>query len=296
MPLVTEIAKKILRRFGIEDYVAKPYHRFRRARFVQRYGAITRFTLVLDDLEVTFSTEDDRSKYWFFPKYDGGKIYEEPVTRLIVQHLRSAKCFADIGANIGYYTCLACKAMSAGSIYAFEMDGHNYSILTQNISLNGCGSVRSFNTAVMDTQGVVHYEVVEDRLSAGLRISLKTPPEINSLVEVPAIGLDEFFDHIGEVPDITKIDVEGAEFKVLSGMHRILEHDQPTLFIELHPDMLPLFGSCAEDVVQLLLNSGYSIYEVQHMRKFSDRAALRKVEVGTRLTSNTMLYAYIDHS
>ena len=39
-----------------------------------------------------FSTEDNYSKRWFFPRYNGGKIHESVVTMFILEALEGAKC------------------------------------------------------------------------------------------------------------------------------------------------------------------------------------------------------------
>jgi len=47
-----------------------------------------------------------------------------------------------------------------------------------------------------------------------------------------------------------KIDVEGAEFKVLAGMERLIARDHPTFAVELSDWWLHALGSSAEQVVQ----------------------------------------------
>ncbi len=51
------------------------------------------------------------------------------------------------------------------------------------------------------------------------------------MVEVPTITVDELMSG-GPPVSLVKIDVEGAEDKVLAGMTRILAEDRPIIFTE----------------------------------------------------------------
>ena len=59
-----------------------------------------------------------------------------------------------------------------------------------------------------------------------------TSPEQTPLL-VPTVSLDGFE---GPPPDLIKIDVEGAEARVLRGCRRILSDFRPVLFLALHGD------------------------------------------------------------
>ena len=58
-----------------------------------------------------------------------------------------------------------------------------------------------------------------------------------------------------------KIDVEGAEAKVLKGAAKLLNGpNRPRLiFVEVHPDFLPAFGDSPEGVEELLRSAGYTL-------------------------------------
>lgn len=59
-------------------------------------------------------------------------------------------------------------------------------------------------------------------------------------------------------PDIVKIDVHGAEGKVLSGMKNVLAKNVRRLFCELHDD---LHGCTVSDLVRLLEEGGLAVSE-----------------------------------
>jgi len=293
MSLIKRIARNGLRILGVEDQVVGPYRRLRAFFFRRKYGDITRFELQIDTTKVIFSTEDYRSKYWIFPRLENGKIYEEPVTRLLMRRLQSAKCFADVGTFVGYYSCIACKTMLHGSIYAFEMDSQNYALLMKNVELNGCANIQAFNVAVMDVPGPVSYYADEDRLSAGWGVSNDVAAGREGLTSVSAISLDAFFAQRDELPDVVKIDVEGAEAKVLSGMSHILKTKPPDLFIEIHPDKLPGFQSSLGEIISMLVNLGYNLDEIVGMRGRGKRVRLKSLKPGSNLERNSIICAHV---
>ena len=54
-------------------------------------------------------------------------------------------------------------------------------------------------------------------------------------MEVEVLSLDDFvFEGKHHPPDFIKVDVEGAEGKVLGGARRVLETYRPVLLIDLH--------------------------------------------------------------
>ena len=114
-------------------------------------------------------------------------------------------------------------------------------------------------------------------------------PEQSNLVTVPAFTLDKFFEEEEILPDVIKIDVEGAEFQVLTGMRNILSNKRPILFLEIHPKKL-LFNYSVKDILSLMHNHGFQMCEIFEMRGFNIHHELRKIDVNTPLNKNTMLY------
>ena len=82
----------------------------------------------------------------------------------------------------------------------------------------------------------------------------KTSPE-NSGVGVPMTTLDSYF---GETRVAAcKVDVEGAEGRVLAGMRQILARDHPALVIEFHG------GEGATVAAGILREHGYEIFDLR---------------------------------
>lgn len=259
----------------------------------KKYGGMKECTFEVKGTKIKFSTEDPYSRLWLYMRFGKGRIHEESVTDLIVSNLKSCKCFVDVGAHLGYYTLLVSKLMPEGIIYAFEMDKVSYDLLEKNLKLNGCKNVFSYNAAVTDLEGMVSY--AGDANSPNPALSLNVNNEkvtTKQMKAVQGVTLDKFFHDKKIIPDVIKIDVEGAELKVLSGMQNLLDKNNIRLFVEIHPmRLLSRYQSSANTITSLLMDKNYDVFEIKNKRDSSDTAVLRKLRRGDRLFRNTMLYA-----
>lgn len=65
--------------------------------------------------------------------------------------------------------------------------------------------------------------------------------------------------------DIVKIDVHGAEVKVLRGMKEALKNDIKHILLELHTDHMLVEGTHRE-AISLMLEAGFTLYELNEFR------------------------------
>lgn len=145
----------------------------------------------------------------------------------ILQELCAEDIFYDIGANTGLYTCFAAKQCS--HIVAFEPHPQNFVELRQNASRNG-GNVTVMDLALSDTAGTVglslpsvdatHYPDGDSPGFGGAAITEET-----SDIEVDTVRGDQLVDDgVIHSPNVVKIDVEGAEPKVIKGLTSALRN------------------------------------------------------------------------
>ena len=255
-------------------------------------GQSQTFEYTLNDVTVRFCTEDQDSYSWFFPRYAEGRIHERKVTEMLLQTIDGAKCFVDIGAYLGWYTCLASQHMPQGKVYGFEMDALNYALLQKNLMINDSKNVEAHNLAVSDSLGILRYEREDSHPSPILRLSTEEMIDNSSnLIPVAAITLDVFFQNKYIKPDVVKIDVEGAETKVLRGMTRLLRNYNPTLFLEIHPANLPLYKSSVSAILMLLMENEYKVFEIDDMRGQNSWLKLNELSPESVIENNSMIYA-----
>jgi hypothetical protein len=81
----------------------------------REYSDLGDFRAQVNGMEILFSTKDTYSKRWFYPRYLNGGIHEEHVTRMILDNLTDSP-FVDVGANLGWYTCVVSKFLPQQTI------------------------------------------------------------------------------------------------------------------------------------------------------------------------------------
>ncbi len=190
--------------------------------------------------------------------------FDEGMTRFLLEFLRPGMTFYDVGAHFGYFTVLAARIVGeSGTVHAFEPTPATFSILAENVS--GKANVVPNNLAVDSRTGSV---IVNDY---GLRFSafnslfdprLSRPASATfgrAQVPIAAVALDDYAAG-GRAPDFVKIDAEGCEHRVLSGMARIIEAHRPVVAVEVG-DWGIEGTTPSRDVVRALLDMGYGVHE-----------------------------------
>jgi FkbM family methyltransferase len=169
--------------------------------------------------------------------------FERFECELFVDAIRPGMTVLDLGANIGYYTLLASRAVGhVGSVYAFEPDPRSFRSLCANVEVNGARNVRTFEAAVSARPGSRTLYLSETATHSGLHRSMgdanPTPHPIDT------VALDDL--HIARV-DVVKMDIEGEEPAALDGMRETLRRNpQVIVFLELSPSALTASGRDAE--------------------------------------------------
>ena len=155
--------------------------------------------------------------------------WEEKTTKFIKDNLRPGQVFVDVGANVGYYTLLASKLVGPkGKVYSFEPLHNSWSILSKNLEANKCKNVVVFYSALSDKP-----ELKIKLFGANAPGQYSIIPNHEDSIEVNNYVFDTLNKKENIVPDMIKIDVEGAQMQVLEGMKDILATDRElTIIVE----------------------------------------------------------------
>lgn len=192
-------------------------------------------------------------------------IYEEEETHFFLEWLQPGMAVLDIGANFGYFTLLAAKAVgSTGRVLSFEPEPANFALLTRNIALNGYAHARGFQLALSDHAGSLR--LFTDAANLGNpSLSAKNVPASGAFVDVATITLDAFLAGERDLParfHLLKMDVQGAEALVMAGAKALLERDRPWLLLEIWPKGLRNMGSDPLVFLRGLESLGYTARRV----------------------------------
>ena len=178
--------------------------------------------------------------------------YEADKQRLFARTVQPGSTVFDIGAHVGFYSLLASSRVGpAGRVFAFEPMPRNLASLREHLRINGVTNVTVIEKAVADAAGVAAFTAAgssqEGHLLPGGELRIET------------VALDDLIarDQL-PVPDLLKIDVEGAEMRVLGGAKNLLASRHPTIFLATHA--MPDLGYNTNDpCCQLLREHGYQL-------------------------------------
>jgi FkbM family methyltransferase len=191
--------------------------------------------------------------------------WEETETRLFSSLVKEGMTVVDIGANVGYYTLLAARlAGPQGKVYAFEPNPQNFALLSRNVEANGYRNVVLVPKAVSDQSGTAALRI--DRASSGGH-SLSAFRGGADTVQVGTVSLDDYFAGDRTVIDVLKMDAEGAEMAIFSGMQQVLARNPDiTLLTEFFPRAIRGFGCSPEEYIKQLAGDGFRIYPIDEDR------------------------------
>lgn len=207
--------------------------------------------------EATFHTSS-RSEY----ERATTLIGEREIIRSLLSDGAEPDTFWDIGANVGLYTCLVSDILSDDSVVAFEPHPGNAERLQRNLRLNGQNAVLD-RRALSNTEDMGELHIISNDSGAGAHSLRGDPKESQETVGVTLTCGDTLVaDGEYNVPNLVKIDVEGAEFDVLEGMKGILNRPEcRVVYVEVHRSL----GVQVDDIQEFLVTAGFEV-ERLHQR------------------------------
>jgi FkbM family methyltransferase len=179
--------------------------------------------------------------------------YERPLQEFLRENVGSSDVFFDVGAHVGFLS--VCAASLGARVVSVEPDAANAARLRRNAELNG------FDIAVVEAAAWVETGTVT-LVPGGSAKEF----HVVSGEGVPSISLDDLAERFG-APTVIKLDVEGAEARVLEGARHVLSDARPIVVCELH-------GAEQRERVPALLES-YAVEELDSPDRIVGRPARR---------------------
>jgi FkbM family methyltransferase len=180
--------------------------------------------------------------------------YESVEISTLCKHAKPGSMAIDVGANIGICTLEFSAAVGEeGMVLAIEPHPETAARLKGNISRNGIKNVLVKEVCATDFEGTIDLVLSDDPT---LHSTVEVPPNaIGASLTLPATRIDEMWSSLGRPKvSILKIDVEGAEYEVLSGSQMLLKSEHPAILLEAKDpekrkkisDLLSQYGYVAE--------------------------------------------------
>lgn len=184
--------------------------------------------------------------------------YEPDVCEALARHVARGMVVADVGANRGYFSLrLARMVGRRGHVIVVEALPANAALIRRRARRRLFGRrVEVIHAAAADVNGPIdlypgrEWNPGEWTLDARFGARTDTEPMERPPVRVPGVRLDELL--AGRGVRVIKLDVEGAEERVVRGMARLFETEYPVVVLERH-------GDAGSRAIAALVEFGYRI-------------------------------------
>lgn len=154
------------------------------------------------------------------------KLYEPEEVELILKHMGEDNIVLDLGANVGNHAIALATARPDATIHVFEPIKQTCELLRRNIALNDLKNIDASNLDIaVDAEDGV--------LNMVQRINLASSREATEGIG-PAIPKRALRALWPERVDFIKMDVEGAELRIIKSVLDLIRRDRTKIILECY--------------------------------------------------------------
>jgi FkbM family methyltransferase len=187
--------------------------------------------------------------------------YETETLEAIERLLSPGAGFADLGANIGFFTVLGARAVGAGGkVYAFEPTPATAAVLRRNVDANGVAAqVELVEAAVSAAPGRARFAIYASAAANAIAVD----GDDANTIDVEVTSLDAYFGGRGwPRVDLVKMDVEGQELAVFRGMRELVARNPSIRVIfEYHRSQLARAAVGGRELIEAVRGLGFDTFE-----------------------------------
>lgn len=191
--------------------------------------------------------------------------YEPELAALTLQYIDSQRDFIDVGANVGFYSVLASKALLNRNVLVIEPSAAAYERLLANLERNhvrkqcivfkGLAGSENIERDIQIIEGMEEYSSVSTQKHFAIKGK-------QALVErVLQSSLDSLVEQHQLAPGFIKIDVEGFEMEVLRGARETIRIHRPVILCEVSDELLAQNGTSTHELFAYLESFGYRLID-----------------------------------
>lgn len=227
----------------------------------------------------------------------GGKSHDSEIrlARYLLETLQPGHRFLDIGAHYGYFSALAARIVGAkGRVLAMEATPQTFAVLKDNLQRIPGAEAR--HVALADEVGEMTFFTFPVRYSEYNTLDV-TPYEDEDWfadyppaeVRIQTTTLDRILPEYQ--PDLMKIDVEGAEHRVIRGGVQALATHHPPVVMEYLDETTS--GGGHQEADRLLRSLGYQPYRIDAGGQLHACPDIEGHLQETGLSSDNLVYQYL---
>jgi FkbM family methyltransferase len=189
------------------------------------------------------------------------RVYEEGLTKMLLEYLKPGMVFIDVGAHFGYFSLLASYIVgNTGQVHSFEPTPSSFNILRnntynkKNIVINNKG-VFSVKTDILLNDYGLTYSSFNSIYRA--RLPIDTLAKIDETThKIKCILIDEYVDENNLFPNFIKIDAESSEYEIIKGMEKTIKKCHPLISLEMGDMGIENIAKSSE-LIKLLISKNY---------------------------------------
>ncbi|HWB54488.1 MAG TPA: FkbM family methyltransferase [Tepidisphaeraceae bacterium] len=217
---------------------------------------------------------------------------------VLVASIGRGGIFFDVGANLGIFSWLALSERPDIKVISIEPDPRLASLMVRTSTKWMSAAHHIIPKAVADRVERREFELDETTTATGRLVANTNAPSFQEahfgvrgkVISVDTITLDKLAQDFG-VPDIIKIDVEGAEQSVLDGAAKLFAAARPILLLESFPPQ-------SDGIHSKLKRLGYQLFDAerhQEATKMSTNIAAVPIAVSAHGLGNNLYSLMSSH-
>ena len=176
----------------------------------------------------------------------GWEKNKDLVFKTLAEAIRPGDTVFDIGANLGLTALIAsARTGPQGRVVALEPSPPNLAMLHYHLQKNRAGNVTVEPSCVGSTTGTTEFFLINEGRHSGNSMTFSRNAEVPFVgtalqqVVVLVTTVDAYCAANGLTPQVMKIDLEGAELKVVLGAAETIRNARPVILMGVHPFWWP---------------------------------------------------------
>jgi FkbM family methyltransferase len=181
-----------------------------------------KYIIPVNDLKFVVDDPKDNIQQYLF----SGRFYEQLELETISKYIPKKSRILDIGSNIGNHAVYFARYLDPDVVYVIEPIQRSYDLLKETVLINHLGKIdmQFIGTALGKDHGFVEIAGFYESNLGSVYLKEST----NSCI--PKVPGDYLFS--SHKIDFIKIDVEGMELEVLSGLSETIAKNRPYICLE----------------------------------------------------------------
>jgi FkbM family methyltransferase len=200
----------------------------------------------------------------------------------------------DVGAHYGYFSLLAAKLVGTeGKVYSFEAAPTTFKMLEKNQQRTNNSTI--LNRAVSDEEADLVFYEFPNLYSEYNSLHVEQFDQEDwfeeykpQAITVKSVILDEFLSKENSIPKVIKIDVEGAEYKVIKGLQQTLSKHHPIVVLEYLSDERG--NEAHKNAAALLQSLGYQAHLISKEGTAQPVASISQYLQANQLDSDNIAF------